>query len=74
MFKKFTQKIIEKKLKDVPPEQREMIMTMIEKDPEFFKNLSKEIKAEIKSGKDEQMASMMVMMRHKDKIQKLMQQ
>ena len=73
MFKKLGQKIIEKKLAGLPPEQREMIMTMIERDPKFFKTLSKEIKAEVKSGRDEQMASMIVMMRHKAKIQKLMQ-
>lgn len=67
-------KLLEKQLKNVPKEQAEMIMTLVEKNPDLFNRMSKEIKAKVKSGLDQQTASMSVMMAHKDEIQKAMQQ
>lgn len=72
MFNFMTKKLMERQLKNLPKEQQEAIMRAFEKDPEFFKNLAKEIKAKVKEGKDQQTASMLVMMKHKVKFQKLL--
>lgn len=69
-----TKKLLEKQLKNVPADQREMIMTLVEKNPKLFKQIGEEIKAKQKAGLDQQTASMSVMMAHKDEIQKLLQQ
>ena len=66
--------MLKKQLGGLPPEQQEMIMNAIEKNPEFFDKIGKEIKAKVKSGVDKQTASMSVMMAHKNELQKLMQQ
>lgn len=65
-------KMLSAQMKNLPKEQQEAIMSAFEKDPEFFKKMADEIKKEVKSGKNQQTASMIVMMRHKAKLQKLM--
>lgn len=68
-----TKKLIERQMKNLPPEQKEMIMTMIEKNPKLFETITKEIKAKTKAGTDQFTASTSVMMKYKSEIQKLMQ-
>jgi hypothetical protein len=65
-------KLLEKQLKDAPADQREMIMTMIEKDPALFEKIATEMQAEIKSGKDQMAAAMKVMPKYQDQIRALM--
>jgi hypothetical protein len=72
MFKKLQQKMLEKQLKNLPKDQQEAIMAAFEKDPEFFKKMAEEIKAQVKSGKSEQAASMNVMMKNQNKLRDLM--
>jgi len=72
MFEKFTQKLLERQLKDLPKDQQEAIMIAFKKDPGFFKQLAKEIKKEVKNGKSQQTASMQVMMKNQDKLRELM--
>jgi len=60
------------KMKGVPPEQIEMIIKLMEKDPELFKKISKEIKQKMKEGKDQTLASMEVMRKYQGEIVKLM--
>lgn len=50
-------KVLEKQLKDVPEDQREMIMTMVEKDPALFEKIAKELQAEMKQNGNNQMAA-----------------
>lgn len=64
--------VMKRQMKGLPPEQQEMFMKMIDKDPDFFSNLAKEIKEETKKGAGEQAAAMKVIMKHKDKLQSLM--
>lgn len=52
-------KILDKQLKDVPEDQREMIMTLVEKDPKLFEKIAKELQAEMKTNGDNQMAAAM---------------
>jgi hypothetical protein len=72
MFKFLAKKAMEAKMKDLPPEQKQLIMVLMEKHPDFLKDIQKEIKLKTKQGVDEQTASMQVMMKHKDKFQKIM--
>ena len=50
-------KLLEKQLKDVPEDQRAMIMTMVEKDPALFEKIAKELQAEMKANGNNQMAA-----------------
>ncbi|MBP9763233.1 MAG: hypothetical protein KBD10_00620 [Candidatus Pacebacteria bacterium] len=64
--------MLKRQLAQLPKEQQEMIITMIEKNPKLFEKISEEIKVKIKNGIPKQTASMSVFMSHKDEIQKLM--
>lgn len=72
MFNFIAKKMLKKQLAGLPKDQQEMIMTAIEKNPDFFKKMGDEIKAKVKSGVDQQTASMSVMMSHKNELQKIM--
>lgn len=72
MFKFLAKKAMEHKLKDLPPEQRELIETLINDHPELMQKIQKEIKEKKKAGVDEQTASMQVMFKYKDDFQKIM--
>ena len=72
MFKFLAKKAVQSKLKDLPPEQRDLIMTLMEEHPELLKKIQKEIKEKKKQGVDEQTASMQVMFKYKDDFQKIM--
>lgn len=65
-------KLLEKQLKDVPADQKEMIMTMVEKDPKLFEKIALEMQAEMKSGKDQMTAAMKVMPKYQAQLQALM--
>ncbi len=50
-------KLLESQMKNVPEDQKEMILTMIEKDPKLFETIAKEMQAELKSNGNNQMAA-----------------
>ncbi len=70
----FLKKYLKTKMKGVPEEQQEMIMNLIEKNPELFEKIGNEVKQKTKEGKSEMAATMEVMRKHQSEIQKLMQQ
>ncbi len=73
MFKEFfTKKLIERQLKNLPKDQQELVMKLVTENPELFKKINDEIQAEIKSGKEQMSAAMLVFSRHKSELQKLM--
>lgn len=73
MLKKFLMKqAIKSQMKGVPESQQEMILDMVERNPEFFENLAKELQDAVKTGKDQQTAMMEIMQKHKDELAKLM--
>lgn len=75
MIKNFlVRKLIESKMKDVPADQREMIIGLVEKNPDLFQTIAKEVESEIASGKDQMAATMAVMQRHQTELQALMAQ
>lgn len=52
-------KLLETQLKNVPEDQKEMIMHMVEKDPALFEKIAKELQAEMKTNGNNQMAAAM---------------
>lgn len=65
-------KLLERQLKDAPPEQRELIMTLVEKDPKLFEKIAMEMQAEIKAGKTQMSAAMKVMPKYQNELRALM--
>lgn len=70
MFKNF---LLKKMLRTqgVPEAQIEMVINMMEKNPELFKKIAEEIQGKIKSGMDQEAASMEVMQKYQDELKKL---
>ena len=65
-------KMLKSQMKDVPQDQQEKAMEMIQKNPELFQKIGQEVKAEMKTGKDQMTATMAVMQRHQDELKGLM--
>jgi len=73
MFGKLKQyalkKVLQSQMKNVPADQQEMIMTMIEKDPNLFEKIAKEIQEELKKNGNNQMnAAMKVLPKYQKEI------
>lgn len=64
--------MLQSKLKDVPADQQEKILTAIEKDPALFQKIATEVQDKIKGGKDQMSASMEVMMKYQNELKDLM--
>ena len=69
---KALEKLMEKQLGHLPKEQQEMIMKMIENNPDLFKKIGDEIDAKKKAGQNELYAGIEVMKKYQGEIQKLM--
>ena len=65
-------KLLQRQLKDVPKDQQEMFMKAFEEDPKLFEEISKEMKAEMKGGKDQMTAAMKVMPKYQARLQAAM--
>jgi len=52
-----TKKLIQSQMKDVPADQQQLIMELVEKKPELFQKMAKEMKAEMKVNGNNQMAA-----------------
>lgn len=61
--------MVKRQIKDMPKEQQEMIMTIVENNPNLFKTIAAEVQEKIKKGVDQQSAMMQVMIDHKDELQ-----
>lgn len=64
-------KMMESKMKGIPQDQQEKMISMIEKNPELFQKIAMEMQEEMKKGKSEMDAAMAVMPKYKDELQKL---
>jgi len=65
-------KMMQKQLKNLPKDQADKLMAAFEKDPQFFKDIAKQIQKKVKAGANQQNASMQVMMENRQKLQELM--
>jgi hypothetical protein len=52
-------KLLDRQLKNAPPEQKEMIMALMEKNPKAFEQIAKEMQAELKNNGNNKMAAAM---------------
>lgn len=70
MFKNF---LIKKmfRAQGVPEAQVDMILSMMEKNPQLFESIAKEIDEKIKGGMDKNTAAMMVMKKYEQELKKL---
>ena len=70
MFKNF---LIKKmfKAQGVPDDQVDMILGMMEKNPELFQTIAKEIEEKTKGGMEKNMAAMSVMKKYEEDLKKL---
>lgn len=63
MFGKMKQmamkKLIQSQMKNVPADQQQMIMELVEKDPQLFQKIATEMQDELKSNGNNQMAAAM---------------
>jgi hypothetical protein len=70
MFKNF---LLKKMLRTqgVPENQIDMVIAMMEKNPELFKTIASEIQIKVKDGMDQMAASMEVMKKYESELKKL---
>jgi hypothetical protein len=59
-------------LKNVPKDQQEKIMQLIDKNPEFFKEMAEKVKSKIDAGMPQMAAMMEVMQENREELQRLM--
>jgi len=59
------------KAQGVPEDQIDMVITMMEKNPELFKTIATEIQQKVKGGMDQQVASIEVMKKYEEELKKL---
>lgn len=72
MIKNFLKKqIMKKQMKDVPEAEQEKMFAMVEKDPELFKKIAEEIQKEVKAGKEQMSATMMITKKYQNELQRL---
>ncbi len=75
MLKNFLmRKLMERQLKNVPKDQADKIMLMVEKNPKLFEQIAKEVEEKKKSGVDQFTAMMSVMQKHQAELKKMMEQ
>jgi len=73
MLKNFLmRKMLQSQTKNLPKDQQEQIMTMLEKDPDLFMKIAQEMQEEMKKGKNQMAAAMAVMPKYQDKLKELM--
>ncbi len=66
-------KMLQRQMKDIPKEQQDVIMRAVEKNPDFFEKIAKEIEQKTKQeGKDQNSAAFEVMRKHQGELQKIM--
>ncbi|MEK7148054.1 MAG: hypothetical protein AAB758_02040 [Patescibacteria group bacterium] len=70
----FLKQALKYKMKDVPEAQRDMLIGVMDKHPEFFQKIGEEVKKLTKQGQSEMAATMIVMRKHQAELQKIMQE
>ena len=68
----FLRQAMKAKMKDVPEKERDLILGLMEKYPEFFKKIGDEVQKRVKNGQSEVAATMVVMREHQAELQRLM--
>jgi hypothetical protein len=73
MLKNFLmKKILKRQLKDVPQDQQDKLIGMIEKNPQLFQQIATEAQAKMREGKNQMDAMIEVMQNHSEELKKIM--
>jgi hypothetical protein len=64
--------MLKKQMKGVPEEQQEKIFAMVEKNPDFFMKIAKEVQDKMSNGMSQQDATMAVMRSHEEELKSVM--
>lgn len=68
----FLRQAMKAKMKDAPAAERDLILGLMEKHPDFFKKIGDEVQKRVKAGQSEMAATMVVMREYQAELQKLM--
>jgi hypothetical protein len=72
MFKNFImKKMLQSQTKHLPKDQQDMILAMLEKNPQLFEKIAVEMQAEMKKGKGQLSAAMAVLPKYKKELEAL---
>jgi hypothetical protein len=72
MFKNFLMKaVMKKQLAGLPKEQQDLIINMIEKNPDLFTKIAHDVQEKVKGGMGQQQAMMLVMKQNEGELKKL---
>lgn len=66
-------KMLESKMKGVPKEEQDKMISLITKNPELFQKIAVEVKAKMDGGMDQMKASMEVMKNYESELKQLHQ-
>lgn len=66
----FMKKMVESQMKGIPEEQKQKVLEMVSKNPEFFSKIAEEVKKEMDNGKDQMSATMEVVSKYKEELKK----
>lgn len=64
--------MLKRQMKDVPQADQEKVLSIIEKDPDFFASLAEEVQKKTKEGKDQMTAMREVIETHQQKLKGLL--
>lgn len=70
----FLKQMLKRKMKDVPKDQQEKLMGVMEQNPDFFKKVGEEVQKRVKNGESEMAATLSVMRQHQAELQKIMRE
>lgn len=72
-FQSFIMKrMLKSKMKDLPEDQQEKVLSALEKNPKLFENIALEVQEKMKGGKDQMAATMEVMQKYQADLKDVM--
>lgn len=69
----FLKKMVASQLKNMPQDQQDKIMGLIEKNPDLFMKIAKETQEKVKGGKDQMLAMMEVSKKYQAELKKALE-
>jgi hypothetical protein len=64
--------LLKHQMKNVPEDQLNMMIAIVEKNPELFKKIAEEVQQKVSTGMDQQAAALEVVTKYKNEIQEAM--
>jgi hypothetical protein len=69
----FLKRMMQSQLKNMPKDQQEKVMHLIEKNPDLFMKIAKETQDKVKGGKDQMAAMMEVSKKYQGELKKALE-